>query len=60
MATSDVNFGWQSREDKIRENLKITPKNKLIWLKEFNEFVYKVISDEEKRRRFEMRHPENF
>ena len=60
MGTGNANFGWQSREDKIRENLKITPKNKLIWLQEFNEFIYKGLSDEEKRRRFEMRHPQNF
>lgn len=50
-------WGWPSEEDRIRRNLMISPKNKLIWLQEFNEFLNKALTDEEKKKRFERRNP---
>lgn len=48
-------FNWPTKKEKIRRNLMISPKNKLIWLQEFNEFLYKALTDEEKKKRFEKR-----
>ena len=46
-----INFGWENEEEKIRRRLKITPKNKLIWLKEFNDFIYSCLSEKQKKLR---------
>lgn len=55
MLKSELKFNWQTRREKIEQNLKISPKNKLIWLEEFNKFIYKTLSDKEKKIRFSRR-----
>ncbi|MBN1619485.1 hypothetical protein JW890_02070 [candidate division WOR-3 bacterium] len=50
-------WGWPSEEERIRRNLMISPKNKLLWLQEFNEFLYKALTDEQKKKRFDRRNP---
>ncbi|KQC06123.1 MAG: hypothetical protein APR54_07685 [Candidatus Cloacimonas sp. SDB] len=58
MKKDKIKFHWQTRKEKIELNLKISPKNKLIWLEEFNRFIYKALSDEEKKIRFDKRKSE--
>ncbi|MGC9366102.1 MAG: hypothetical protein ACP5FK_03555 [bacterium] len=55
MKKNNLKFHWQTRKEKLELNLKISPKNKLIWLEEFNQFIYKALSDEEKKIRFNKR-----
>jgi hypothetical protein len=55
MRNKKLKFHWQTRREKLELSLKITPKNKLIWLEEFNQFIYKALSDEEKKIRFNNR-----
>jgi|GEM_PF-1532095 hypothetical protein len=37
MKGKNIDFGWESREERIRRGMLISPRNKLIWLKEINE-----------------------
>lgn len=45
------NFGWESEVDKIRRRLKISPKDKLTWLKEFNDFIWAGLTAKERKQR---------
>ena len=60
MQKNELKFNWQTRREKIEQNLKISPKNKLIWLEEFNKFIYKFLTDEEKKLRFKKRIDNSF
>ena len=33
-----MNFGWESEEERLKRDMKISPKKKLEWLREMNEF----------------------
>ena len=52
----NAGYGWESELDKIKIGLKVSPKNKLIWLKEVNEFIYSAISLEQKKLRIKFRY----
>ncbi|MBN2119532.1 MAG: hypothetical protein JW734_00570 [Candidatus Omnitrophica bacterium] len=49
MTKKNKSFDWENRKERIRRHMRITPKNKLIWLKEFNEFLHKALSKKKKR-----------
>lgn len=55
MKKKKINFGWETEEERIKRHMKISPKQKLIWLQKFNEFIYKTLSDKEKKLRFKRR-----
>jgi len=50
-----LDFSAETEKEKIRRWSRISPENKLIWLKEFNEFIYAFLSPEQKRLRLKYR-----
>ncbi len=55
MAGQAINFGWEAREDYIRRAMKISPKRKLEWLYEINEFFGKYAPKKSRIARMKLR-----
>ena len=39
--------GWETFEEKVKKGMKISPKDKLTWLKKMNDFTYKALTEKE-------------
>ena len=55
MAKQAINCGWETREDYIRKAMKKSPKRKLEWLYEINEFFWKYAPQKSKIARMKLR-----
>jgi hypothetical protein len=45
---NDLSFGWEKEDERINKGMRIPPKEKLIWLREMNEWTDKVLSNKQK------------
>ncbi|UCD55624.1 MAG: hypothetical protein JSV93_02200 [Candidatus Omnitrophota bacterium] len=55
MKKKKIKFNWETEEERIKKHMRISAKQKLIWLQKFDEFIYKSLSDKEKKLNFKRR-----
>ena len=48
-------FAWETEEERLRRLMKISPKKKLEWLRQMNEFILLCSSKRGKRLRWKLR-----
>lgn len=48
--------GWETFEEKIKKGMQIPPKDKLTWLKDINDSIYKTLTQKQKKIRSQIKH----
>jgi hypothetical protein len=49
MRNKKAGYGWETETERVRRHMRVSPENKLIWLKEINDFVWSSFSPKQKR-----------
>ncbi|MDE1920755.1 MAG: hypothetical protein KGJ09_08585 [Candidatus Omnitrophica bacterium] len=55
-----INFDWQTDEERLRRWVKLSPKEKMRWLTESNEFMRKVWTKKQKEIFWKLRQGNSF
>ena len=48
MRDKEAGYGWETDIERARRHMRVSPKNKLIWLKEINDLIWATLPQKQK------------